>query len=436
MIDLTPLDVRKKRGDFRQKLRGYDSEEVDTFLEVVGDRLEDLVKENLGLKEKVQLLQARLETLEGREQAVQDALVSAQALRKEVQDQTRNDAEVLKSQAEREIDLLRREAESELEARFVEAQDLMNERRRALEDLERNRRKFLKAFRSLLERELDSVEVEEARRPLEDVPLDIDLRGWRRKETSELRVAVSEGLQEAMPSPAQDLEPPQDASQGVESPAGRETDLSAIRETSSPESPDSPAEATGEPEIGPWEDAGGFREESDMEEPELPEEVPEALEKPSEDLSWDDPFLQSVVGEAPEEKVPEHQLEAAPELPMEGTSEPPGEAAPEPPMEGTSEPPREAAPETRGEGRELEALSGEGDAGESAAETGTEGSPDETPGGGGASEPLWLSALLNREDRRRESPEAPVEEEEKGKGSSDENVDGSPPEHDDGFRRS
>ena len=29
MIELTPLDVRKKRGDFGKTLRGYDPEEVD-----------------------------------------------------------------------------------------------------------------------------------------------------------------------------------------------------------------------------------------------------------------------------------------------------------------------------------------------------------------------------------------------------------------------
>ena len=42
MIDLTPLDVRKKRGDFRRGMRGYDTQEVDAFLEVVADRLEEL----------------------------------------------------------------------------------------------------------------------------------------------------------------------------------------------------------------------------------------------------------------------------------------------------------------------------------------------------------------------------------------------------------
>lgn len=185
MIDLTPLDVRKKRGDFRQKLRGYDPEEVDTFLELVEARMEDLVKENRSLKEKTTLLQSRVDSLEGRERAVQDALVSAQALRKEVQDQAKKDAMTLEDQARREIDLLRREVEARIEGRIREADELLKERQRALEELERNRRKFLKGFRSLLEREIDAVEVEEARRPLEDAPLDLELRGWKAEEVDE-----------------------------------------------------------------------------------------------------------------------------------------------------------------------------------------------------------------------------------------------------------
>ncbi len=54
-----------------------------------------------------------------------------------------------------------------------------------MEELERSRLKFLKSFRGLLERELDAVEVEEARRPLEDIPLELDFRGWKRHAASE-----------------------------------------------------------------------------------------------------------------------------------------------------------------------------------------------------------------------------------------------------------
>ena len=35
MIDLTPLDVRKKKGDFTRTLRGYDTPTVDQFLDLV-----------------------------------------------------------------------------------------------------------------------------------------------------------------------------------------------------------------------------------------------------------------------------------------------------------------------------------------------------------------------------------------------------------------
>ncbi len=56
MIDLTPLDVRKKRGDFGKGLRGYDPQEVDAFLELVAERMEVLVKENLAFRGKIKEL--------------------------------------------------------------------------------------------------------------------------------------------------------------------------------------------------------------------------------------------------------------------------------------------------------------------------------------------------------------------------------------------
>jgi DivIVA domain-containing protein len=179
MIDLTPLDVRKKRGDFRRILRGYDPEEVDTFMELVAERFEELVRSNLALSEKTDRLESQLNALEGRENAIQEALVTAQKLREEVREQSRQDAEILQEQAKREADLLKAEADGEIAHRLSEAESLIRERQRALEDLERNRIKFLKSFRSLLERELDAVEVEEARRPLEDTPVELDLRGWK-----------------------------------------------------------------------------------------------------------------------------------------------------------------------------------------------------------------------------------------------------------------
>ena len=65
MIDLTPLDVRNKRGDFKKIMRGYDPAEVDVFLELAAERLEVLVRENLQLRERTQTLQNQVDAQVG-----------------------------------------------------------------------------------------------------------------------------------------------------------------------------------------------------------------------------------------------------------------------------------------------------------------------------------------------------------------------------------
>ncbi len=189
MIDLTPLDVRKKRGDFARALRGYEREEVDTFLEMVAERMEELVRENLRLQERTDRLEEQLAGLEGREKAVHGALVTAQELREEMRDQARREAE-----------LLRREAEAAVERVLAEGEHRIRSVKETVEDLERARLRFLKAFRTLLERNMDAVEVEEARSPLEDSPLEIEFsvsaaRERIRERVREERVAEEEAAE-------------------------------------------------------------------------------------------------------------------------------------------------------------------------------------------------------------------------------------------------
>jgi cell division initiation protein len=179
MIDLTPLDIRKKPEDFRKALRGYDPEEVDAFLTLVSERLEELVKENLTLRERVDRLQEQVSSQLSRERAVQEALVTAQKLRDDIEGQAQRTAEEIRSGGAREADLVRKEAEVEARKIVAEAHRQLEERREALDELERRRLRFLRSFRALLEREMDVVEVEEARAPLQDVALDLDFRGGR-----------------------------------------------------------------------------------------------------------------------------------------------------------------------------------------------------------------------------------------------------------------
>jgi len=321
MIDLTPLDVRKKRGDFRPKLRGYDPEEVDGFLELVAERFEELVKENLILSERAERFSGQLKALEGRESAVHEALVSAQKLREEVSDQTQREVASLKEQSRREAVILKAEAETEISRRLGEAEGLIRERQWALEELERSRNKFLKGFRSLLERETEALEVEEARRPLEETPLDLNLRGWTPVgEEEEAEETVLEETEDDEPSgfETQRLEVPvaselaevserfEPGAEGVselpDEPPDEAPDEAPVEPSDEPESTKSPAEASDELESVDFDDEASdelesveFSDEA-SEEPTFEPEHPHHAESDQEPLEVQSQDVESGFG--------------------------------------------------------------------------------------------------------------------------------------------
>ena len=179
MIDLTPLDVRTKRGDFKKLMRGYDPQEVDGFLELVAERLEALIRENMALKERAGALQAQVTSQTDREQAVQAALVTAQELRADIRNQAQREAENIIKAAETEGRRLIAEAEAEARTKLRASERRADKLADDIQELERRRDRFLKDFRQLLERELDVVNVEKDRAPLEERTIDLEL-GTRR----------------------------------------------------------------------------------------------------------------------------------------------------------------------------------------------------------------------------------------------------------------
>ncbi len=207
MIDLTPLDVRNKRGDFKRILRGYDPQEVDLFLELVGDRLEDLVRELMHLRERTESLQQQVSSQTGREHAVQEALVSAQELRKEISGQAQREADLILKEVEVEARRQRAEAEAEVRRMLRDAERKLEQAQDGLEEMERRRLRFLKAYRQLLEREMDVVQVEEERRPLEDRPIELDLLGGRHFDTTATGTAAAAAATDAPRSSGPDATP-------------------------------------------------------------------------------------------------------------------------------------------------------------------------------------------------------------------------------------
>jgi DivIVA domain-containing protein len=152
MIDLTPLDVRKKKGDFRRVMRGYDADAVDNFLDEVVARMEELVRENHALAGKTAQMAEAIADYRERERAMNDALVSAQQLR-----------EGMREQAQRESDLVLREARAEGERIIADAKRQVTFALEALRRVQAQRVRFLRLFRALVERQLSELEQEEER---------------------------------------------------------------------------------------------------------------------------------------------------------------------------------------------------------------------------------------------------------------------------------
>jgi len=96
-MKMTPLDIRQKR--FEREMRGYSRREVEGFLELTAAEFEEVVKENIGLKEELKRVGARLEHHLEREKTLQETMVTAQRISEDVKATARKEAEVIVAEA-------------------------------------------------------------------------------------------------------------------------------------------------------------------------------------------------------------------------------------------------------------------------------------------------------------------------------------------------
>ncbi len=95
---LSPLDIQSQQ--FRVKFKGYDSREVEVFLEQVANEFEDLVRENSKVKEKLARLTNQFEELKQREQTLKETMMTAQKVTEDMKASARKEAELILSDGE------------------------------------------------------------------------------------------------------------------------------------------------------------------------------------------------------------------------------------------------------------------------------------------------------------------------------------------------
>jgi cell division initiation protein len=97
---ITPLEIQNKQ--FGKKMRGYDEDQVDEFLDRVTEDYEALYRENANLKDRVKILEDKIRHYSDMESSLQNALIMAQAAADEATRNAQEKGKLILQQAEEE----------------------------------------------------------------------------------------------------------------------------------------------------------------------------------------------------------------------------------------------------------------------------------------------------------------------------------------------
>ena len=187
-MKLTPLDIKKQ--EFQRSLRGFDPMEVDSFLEMVADEFESIIREKNSLADEVLKLKTQLRDYQNLEKTLQDTLVTAQETIK-----------ASRENSQREADSIIREAELKSEQLLEESKLKLSKLKNELLIVKAQKDSFARRLKHLLESQLDLVEV-----------LELDDLGFDKYEKEDIEDIVSatapreevefEGVDEVLPEEA------------------------------------------------------------------------------------------------------------------------------------------------------------------------------------------------------------------------------------------
>ena len=132
---ITPLDIQQKQ--FPAKFRGFDEEEVDSFLEIVREEMEELLRDNASLREESKRLEKQLKEYKSIESALRDTLMTTQQIVEEYRNTAKKDAELIRKEAELRAEEIVREAQEKVVKIHEDITDLKGVRMHFKEEVRR-----------------------------------------------------------------------------------------------------------------------------------------------------------------------------------------------------------------------------------------------------------------------------------------------------------
>jgi cell division initiation protein len=165
-MKISPMEIQ--RQTFSTRLRGFDADEVRTYLHLIAEELQQFQREHAALQQETTFLRSVVDEHRQREEILKNTLLTAQRLSDEIRESARKQSESTVKQAELQAD------------RLVElAQDRAKTIERETLDLRSMRQTLRGDIRSLLDRLHHVLDAQE------EAEVDDNLRFMRRREGGE-----------------------------------------------------------------------------------------------------------------------------------------------------------------------------------------------------------------------------------------------------------
>ena len=119
---LTPLEIQQQR--FTIKFRGYNTSEVDLFLDQVCETLEVIMNDAEGLREKIRTLTQENQEHKSREESYKRVMLNSQKVLEQMKDNAKKSSDLIVAQAEVDAERIIQSAHDKLARMHDEINEL------------------------------------------------------------------------------------------------------------------------------------------------------------------------------------------------------------------------------------------------------------------------------------------------------------------------
>ena len=124
-MNLSPLDIQQQK--FEMRFRGFDREQVESFLELLSNEMEHLLRENSALREGLEKKERAIIEYKEREKSINESIITAQKITEEMKLNAEKEADLIISEANIEAAKISRNAEQEFENAQKQAELITSE---------------------------------------------------------------------------------------------------------------------------------------------------------------------------------------------------------------------------------------------------------------------------------------------------------------------